>query len=167
MSKIRIPGMPDISLRPVSDADTSFLFTLYTGTRDDLTSSGLSQAQLGPLLRMQFDAQQRQYAAQFPSACFDLIRKGESDIGRLYVERSGEGIHVIDIALLPAYRGQGIGGALLQGVIDKAESMGLPVFMHVLQGNPAMHLYRRLGFERISQEGLYELLTRLPIVPSR
>ena len=48
-----------------------------------------------------------------------IVRDGE-DIGRLYVDHRTHEIRIVDIALLPAHRNQGIGRALVQAVLDEA-----------------------------------------------
>jgi GNAT superfamily N-acetyltransferase len=46
-----------------------------------------------------------------------------SPVGRLCLARWTREIRVIDIALIPAARGQGIGGALLRQIIDDGEQL--------------------------------------------
>ena len=66
--------------------------------------------------------------------------------GRLYVERREFLIRIVDIAIAPAFRGRGAGSALLAGVIAEASAAGKVVELHVEAANPALRLYRRLGF---------------------
>ena len=47
-----------------------------------------------------------------------------------------------DIALLPAWRGRGLGGRCLQALVDQGRALGIQVELH----NPARRLYERLGF---------------------
>ena len=71
-------------------------------------------------------------------------------------------MHIVDISLVPASRGQGIGGAILEDTLSLARSLGSGVTIHVEQNNPARSLYARLGFETIQDEGLYHLLRARP-----
>ncbi len=68
------------------------------------------------------------------------------DIGAISVRWSEEAALIADFEMLPAWRGRGIGTALLRGVIAAAEARGLPVRLRVLHGNRARNLYERLGF---------------------
>ena len=64
---------------------------------------------------------------------------------------TGRKASVEDVVVLPAYRGQGIGRALMQRIIDFAGSKLSPIDLH-LTSNPlreeANALYQTLGFEK-------------------
>ncbi|MCP4549686.1 MAG: GNAT family N-acetyltransferase [bacterium] len=66
------------------------------------------------------------------------------------------------IALLTAYRRQGIGSVYLEGILGQARTAGLAVRIHVEHYNPAMILYKRLGFQKIGDSGVYFLIEWLP-----
>ena len=57
------------------------------------------------------------------------------------------------IAVLPEYRGQGIGTTLLMHLFEQAKHHYSAISLSVSVDNPAMRLYRRLGFEAVAQEG--------------
>ncbi len=80
--------------------------------------------------------------------------------GRLYVARWPGEIRVMDIALLPEFRGRGIGSRLLRAIIEEAESSRCAVSIHVERMNPALSLYERLGFRLREDKGVYLLLER-------
>ena len=115
---------------------------------------------------MQFEAQHRYYHEQFTDARFDVIEQHSQSIGRLYVDRRDEEIRIIDIALMPEYRGQGIGRHLMCELLDEALAKGLRVTIHVEHNNPAMHLYKRLGFQHIHDEGIYYFMQWDPVANS-
>jgi ribosomal protein S18 acetylase RimI-like enzyme len=64
-------------------------------------------------------------------------------------------IRVVDLALLPPWRGRGIGGRLLRELLAEAAAAGLPVRVHVERTNPALRLYARLGFAPAAELGPY------------
>ena len=56
--------------------------------------------------------------------------------GRLYLwEMNGE-IWIIDISLLPEFRGKGIGRKILTEIIEKSRKKNKTVALHVAFGNP-------------------------------
>lgn len=136
-----------------------FLYQVYSGTRqDEMALTGWSAEEQEQFLRMQFHAQHTHYQMEFREAAWDIVEKEGEPIGRLYLDRRPEEIRVIDIALLPSERGNGIGGALMRRVLEEAAGVGKLVRIHVERNNPAMHLYSRLGFEKIEDQGVYWLM---------
>jgi ribosomal protein S18 acetylase RimI-like enzyme len=59
----------------------------------------------------------------------------------------------VSMALLPAYRGQGIGTALLVELIAQATGRYVALSLSVDPQNPAMRLYERLGFVVVGASG--------------
>ena len=91
-----------------------------------------------------------------------MILAGGEPAGRLYVARWENELRIVDIALLPEFRGRGIGGALLAELLAEADAAGKPVSIHVERENRAMGLYRRLGFVEVEEVGVYFKLERPP-----
>jgi ribosomal protein S18 acetylase RimI-like enzyme len=59
----------------------------------------------------------------------------------------------LSIALLPDYRGQGIGTRLLEHLLAAARKQFDGISLSVSAENPAIHLYRRVGFATVATEG--------------
>lgn len=145
-----------LSRRPETDADEVFLRGLYAGTRaPELVLIPWDDAAKAAFLRQQFDAQRIHYRREFPQADFDVLLHGGSPLGRLYLDRSGPEWRLLDIALVPDMRGQGLGTALLCGILAEAGAAGRPVLLHVEAFNPARRLYDRLGFLPLAGDGIY------------
>lgn len=150
---------PPIRLRDEQEADLPFLEALYASTRqDELAQTGWSQQERDRFLSMQFHAQRAHYLEHFARDRFQIIVSGEEPIGRLIVGRWPKETRVIDIALLPAWRGRGIGGQLVREVLDDARLRNVPVRIHVETFNPAQRLYARLGFMPIEDKGVHQLM---------
>ena len=65
-----------------------------------------------------------------------------------------EGMPSIAISVLPAYRNQGVGSALLTELFERLQEQRYQaVSLSVQRANPAMHLYERLGFETVEDHG--------------
>jgi ribosomal protein S18 acetylase RimI-like enzyme len=148
-----------VTLRPCRPDDEAFLYRVYASTREDeLAPLDWDQAQKEAFLRMQFTAQHRFYHEQFPDAAYDLVLRDGQPIGRLYVDRRPDEIRILDIALLTEERQAGIGSALLRELLAEAAQARLPVRIHVELYNPALRLYRRLGFVDAGTTGVHLLM---------
>ena len=155
-----------VELRAIGDADAEFLFAVYAATRaEELALTGWTDAQKQAFLSMQHDAQLKDYWSNYDTSRFRIVVCSGSDAGRLYVERRGGQLHIIDIALLPAFRNRGIGTRLIGQLASEADAAGLDVRIHVESNNPAQRLYARLGFAFAGDgNGIYRLMIRRPQV---
>jgi len=147
------------TLRPATTADRDLLYRIYASTREDeIALTDWTEDQVTAFLTQQFTAQDTHYREHYPGAEFDLILLDGEPIGRLYVHRRPAEIRIMDIALLPPHRNQGIGTHLLQSLQSEAASTAKSLTIHVEQFNPAFNLYTRLGFQPIAEHGVYLLL---------
>jgi ribosomal protein S18 acetylase RimI-like enzyme len=143
--------------------DAELLYRIYASTRqEELAVVPWDASAKEAFLRMQFGAQDTYYRATWPQASYDLIVSGHDVLGRLYVDRGERSWQVLDIALLPEHRGNGVGTRLLGEILAEATAAGKPVQIYVERFNPARRLYDRLGFREIEDHGVYLLLEREP-----
>lgn len=151
------PASREVALRPCVAEDDEFLRRVYHSTREDeLRVLPWSDADKAAFLDMQFGAQKKHYEATYPHCDFRVILVDGTAAGRLYVNRSASDINVLDIALLPKYRGRGIGSALLEAILEEGRVSQRTVSLHVEQYNPARRLYARMGFRPLESNGVYE-----------
>jgi len=151
------------TLRPIRPEDQEFLYRVYASTRqEELAVVAWSDAEKDAFLRAQFVAQHRHYLENYPSSVFDVVMVDGEPAGRLYLARWPEELRIVDIALLPEYRGRGIGSELLGNVFTEAAGKGLPVRIHVERQSPARRLYERLGFRLAADRGVYLFLEWQP-----
>ena len=156
----------EIALREVEENDFPFLLELYASTRaDEMALVPWSDEEKRQFLTMQFHAQHTYYMEHYTEATFDLMLWQGQPIGRLYVEEWPTELRIIDIALLPAYRGRGAGTYFLKKLMQRAGAIGKGVSIHVETNNPAMELYRRLQFKKVGEHGLYDLMEWNPASP--
>lgn len=150
-----------ISYRPMTKADLPFLAELYASTRaEELAATGWPAAMQRDFLARQHEAQHRHYAVHYADAERLIVERGGERVGRLYLAEWSREFRVVDISLVPASRGTGIGGAILSDVIAAAEAAGKAVSIHVEKNNPARRLYERLGFALREDKGIYDLMER-------
>jgi len=148
-----------VRLRPITPEDDSFLARVYASSRaEELAQTGWTEEDKAVFCRRQFDAQSAHYAANYPGASLQVIERDGQPIGRLYVARWEREIRIMDIALLPEFRGAGIGTKLLRDLQAEARSAGKSLTIHVERFNRALQLYQRLGFEQVEDKGVYLLM---------
>lgn len=137
-----------IGLRAARDADLPWLRDLYASTRSaELAAVPWPEQAKRAFLDQQFALQHAHYLAHFADADFLIVETAQAPLGRLYLQRGAARHVLVDISLLPAWRGQGVGTALIAQAQALAAAAGCPLSLHVLHANPAaQRLYARLGF---------------------
>lgn len=172
---------PDFDLRPEAAGDLEFLAALYASTRwEELAPVDWPEAAKREFLDQQFQLQHAHYLQHYAGAEMLLIvaarqarqllesqpdahwpdpASNEHDlIGRIYFRAGSTEVRLMEIALLPAYRGRGIGCCLVQTLQAQAAQRGVDITLHVEPDNRAQRLYQRLGFKLIEQRGVYDFL---------
>lgn len=152
-----------LALRPIQPGDEAVLHAIFAATREaERQQLGWSGPEWDAFTRQQFAAQHAQYLRGYANPTFSLVLHGGDVAGRLYVDRTPAEIRIIDIALLPAHRGQGIARRLLQMLVDESDASGAPLGLHVERNNPARVWYARLGFALQADRDVYLYLQRPP-----
>ncbi len=145
----------------MNNGDLSFLEALYCSTRmRELAELPWDQSAKSAFLNQQFAAQHNYYQAHFPHADFQVIESAGTPIGRAYLLWSDIHLQIIDISLIPSYRGQGLGSQLLAAWLERADDQRLSAGLYVESYNPAQNLYRRQGFEVTGEDGVYFKMLR-------
>jgi ribosomal protein S18 acetylase RimI-like enzyme len=148
-----------VTLRPVEPEDYPLLRAVYASTREEeLALVQWDVGQREEFLRQQFDAQDAYYRENYTDTSFDVIEVDGRAAGRLYVARWEDEIRIVDIALLPEFRGFGVGTELVSGLLDEAAAAGKRLSIHVEKFNRARALYERLGFTQTADRGVYVLM---------
>lgn len=141
-------------LRGETIDDLPFLERLYASVRGaELEAAGWPEEVRQSFLASQFAFQTRHYADAYAGADFGIVARDGEPAGRLYLFRSAGDVRVVDVSLLPEWRGGGLGTMLLQAVQAEAAAEGKTVSLHVDMMNPAQNLYRRLGFVEAGTHG--------------
>lgn len=152
-----------VALRPITENDQEFLFRLYASTRaEEKTLVGWGDEQWHEFMRIQFNLQHTHYMRSYDNPTFDIVMFGQTPVGRLYVNRGPEEIRIIDISLLPEYRGRGLGGGLMGNILREGNDRGIAVSLHVERNNPALALYKRLGFQEERSAEVYSFMKWSP-----
>jgi ribosomal protein S18 acetylase RimI-like enzyme len=148
-----------LTFRPIADDDKWFLARVYASTREEeLASSSMNELQKAGLLLLQFRAQHAHFLKHYPQADMLVVMGGGYEIGRLYLARWPTRHGIIDLALLPEFRRHGAGGVILRDLMDEAAACGKDLTVLVEKFDPAIRLYRRLGFVTEQDKGAYDLM---------
>src|ERR1700736_5336519 len=147
----------------MTPADHEFSYRVFASTREnEARHLPLGDAGKQHFLRSQFELQHTDYLTNYPRAAYQVIERDGIPIGRLYVDRQPDQILIVDIALLPEYRGAGIGSVLMSEILNEGRHTGKPVRLHVELFNPALAWYERLGFRTVENVSVYSLMEWLP-----
>jgi ribosomal protein S18 acetylase RimI-like enzyme len=151
-----------IALRPRRDDDAAFMRELFFSVRaPEFAVMGWSEPALRDFLAGQSRMQNRHYANVYPNAVNLVVTRHGTAIGRVILYPSPGDIRVVDIALLPQWRGSGLGTALLGAVTQQAKAARVSVSLSVDLHNPARRLYLRQGFLPVGDNGVAQEM-RLP-----
>ncbi|KJV10364.1 hypothetical protein VZ95_05385 [Elstera litoralis] len=142
-----------IGLRLRQPDDLAFLRDLYRSTRaEEVAAAGFDALTAAVFLNSQFDLQCRHFDAHYTLGGQRIVvTTQDRPIGRAELWASGADLRLVDLSLLPEWRGQGLGAALLAAVQQAAE--GRSVSLHVDKLNRAYRLYTRLGFRKAGDAG--------------
>jgi GNAT superfamily N-acetyltransferase len=152
-----------ITFRPATEGDDDFLVALYGSTRQqELALTPWDDGQRNVFIRSQFAAQRRHYRTYRPAGREELILVDGAPAGRLYRDLSGDADHLLDYCLLPEYRGRGLGGRVLQGILAAAAAKGRRVTMYAENVDRQLSFFKRNGFTIVSETGMHCLMEWQP-----
>lgn len=135
------------TLRPKVNSDNDFLMDLFKASTDSQINALMPVQLSQQLLQSQFTLKEQSYAQMYPDGKNNIIDILGTSVGRFFINISHDEIRLVDIAILPKYRNQGIGTFLIQHLLSDAIEIKKPVRLQVLANNiEAQRLYNKLGF---------------------
>lgn len=136
-----------IRLRMTRSADAVLERNLHDSSRNDLQLIDGDREFIRSVMDFQYQAKNVGHGDSYPDAHYYMIEKAGDVVGRLVIDFGHNEVRVVDITVLPAWHGQGIGQTVIQAMQKVAGSLRLPVVLTALLNNqPALSLYRKLGF---------------------
>jgi ribosomal protein S18 acetylase RimI-like enzyme len=149
-----------VAFRPIEPADEPLLMNIYASTRAEEMDMvpDWSAEQKDLFLTQQFRAQHQYYQQMYKNKQFGILLHEGQPAGRLYLDHRADEVRIVDIALLPGFRGRGIGEGTLRGIMNEAAAAGKRTTIHVERHNRARNLYDRLGFRVINEDNPVYLL---------
>jgi ribosomal protein S18 acetylase RimI-like enzyme len=127
----------------------------YEDRAAQFAGTGLAEAQIRPLIEMQARGRGTTYTEQYPAAeDWILLDSDGTPAGRLLLDRQPDRWRIVDIAVLTARRGQGLGAGALMECQRQAAAAGARLDLQVRPENPARRLYERLGFKVVREDAI-------------
>lgn len=140
----------DISftLRAATADDEGFVRDLYLGWLSDRLGLDQFPAPLREsLLETQWRGHRLGLRGTRPDAVSSVVEVAGGPVGWTLVDRTGAGVHLVEIHVAPSWRGRGLGRALIAALQREAAEAGRCVTLSVHHDNPgAQALYHRMGF---------------------
>lgn len=152
------PAAGAVTLRPVLVEDEEFLRDLFAGTRSrELAALGDERARTS-FLDLQRAAQTRHVGANHPGAVDAVVLLDGERVGRLWLDERERVLWIVDIAIVAARRGAGLGTRVLTDLQARASAGGRTIELYAETGGRAHALYLRLGFRAHGEQGLHTAL---------
>ena len=143
-------------------------FTLRRADNSDLAFiRALHEASMRPHVERQFgawdaDFQRQKFQESMIHDHRQIIEVEGADAGMLNVIRDAEEILLDQIWLLPQFQGRGIGQQVIRDLTLESTYQQKPIILSVLLMNPAVNLYKRLGFTTIGETETHYKMRREP-----
>jgi ribosomal protein S18 acetylase RimI-like enzyme len=128
----------DFHLRPSEPEDEAFVRRL-----NQLAYEGVVSAQFGG---WDPSKQQAFFDLKWKTQTYFIIVAGGMPVGAVSSIWSDVALTLMELLVLPAHQGIGIGTQVVQQLQKEARSRQLPLLLQVLHLNRARGLYERLGF---------------------
>ncbi|MHB8635040.1 MAG: GNAT family N-acetyltransferase [Fimbriimonadaceae bacterium] len=152
----------EITSRAATAADEEFRQQMFYIVRaPEFQAAGMTPPVLEEFLAQQYRAMRTHYEREFPGTAYMVFEHDGQPVGYEAVHVAEE-IHLIDIALKPEYRNQGIGAHRMRHLQALARDCGKSVILSVEVFNPAKRLYERMGFSVIAEAGIYQRMRWAP-----
>ncbi len=149
-----------ISTRPEAIHDEEFLQQLLLDViAEELQAESwplqLRQSVLGVQCKIRRDG----IRSVYPNGSSEIILADEVPVGWLVIDHSPDVIRLVEIMIVGASRGKGIGATLIRSVIAQGVQAGRPIRLNVHNTNlAAMRLYERLGFRSLGRDDVNTLM---------
>jgi ribosomal protein S18 acetylase RimI-like enzyme len=149
-----------VNLRPESPADEALVRRLILETvAEELGASAWPEPMRGHLLGIQYTARRHSHCANHPAAASHVIQADGVAVGWALVNTMPHEVRIVEIMILPEWRGSGIGTAVLNEILFTAARARKPVRLNVnVMNQRAIRLYARLGFRKIAQDAVQYLM---------
>ena len=138
-----------VHLRPESTDDEVFLRRLITATITlELGADRWPEPMRTQLLAIQYRNRRMGPRSGFPGGESHIIQSHGEAAGWLFFVRAETELHIVEIMVLPEFRGRGIGAEAIKQIFALAAGRPVRLTVNVLNDG-AIRLYERMGFHRV------------------
>ncbi len=136
-------SVPKFTLRPARVSDYDFAERLYLETMEPLVTESIywTERRLISTLKRSLKLSEVR-----------IITVDGANVGWLQMSESDRNISLRQIHIRREFRSRGIGTQLIRDLFIRARAKKKPVSLSVVHTNPAVALYKRLGFEVIGED---------------
>jgi GNAT superfamily N-acetyltransferase len=151
-------------VRASVDGDDAFLYDVFCTTWESEVAALPNPKLAQHVLRIQHIAQERRWRSRYPGHQQYIVLEAGEPCGRLYLDRTDETLHVVDLTLLPRFQSRGIGTKVFTDLQRYATDEGLTVTLRVPRRNlRATELYTRVGFRLVTLDDLDNYFEWTPV----
>lgn len=159
----RSASLGKVTTRPSVAGDSAFMLELYASTsKDVLDDLGWSIGGQRTFVIMQAQAEEWNRARLYPGMDKLTICVDEMPVGRLLVCLRNNILHLVDLSLLPRYRGLGIGTQLMGEILNEARNARVPVKVRVPKVSSSVRFFEWLDFTTPTDLGSHVELNWVP-----
>ena len=124
-----------LTLRPATAEDEAFVLALEQANAPLLAASGRRVVRPG-------------MGDEFPANC-SLIQEDDEVVGSLMVSEELDVVQIDQFHILPNARGRGIGRAIMELLIARAEARSSKIRVSLFSANSSSAFFRKAGFETV------------------
>ena len=136
----------ELAMRPERAGDAPFLKALF------VACSPLAGLVPPVMIDFQADTQRSSHNHAYPDAMHRVVEAAGAPVARAMIDWGDRATHLVDIAVLPEARPTRAGRRLLLAWLEVADAAGLRATLEVLVTNPALAIYRKLGFVEVPEQ---------------
>ena len=129
----------DFGTRPAITGDLGLMFKCYTSTMRCHVESAWG---------WDLEFQRQGFTQNLDLESTEVIEVNGEFAGFVWLQQRSDGVMLRLICLEPRFQREGIGSKLLAALIARIQGLRLKVF----KMNPAVSLYRRLGFVQVAED---------------